>query len=131
MNLKNNMNSPNKSMSSTGSATKTDATSLRPGANPGGVARKPITKPGDLLKSLKTTTGQAKAKKPTILEQAAQDWNKCKAQEDLEEELKQATKSKTGYLDKISFLERSDARQFEKEREIRDRSRARAALNKS
>lgn len=91
-------------------------------------ARKTTTKPGDLLKSLKTTTGQAKAKKPTILEQAAQDWSKSKAQENLEDELKQATKSKSGYLDKINFLERSDLRQFEKEREIRDRTRARAAL---
>lgn len=119
------MNSPNKSTSSTTPTPKS-------GGGPAvGISRKPLTKPGDLLKSLKTTTGQAKAKKPTILEQAAQDWNKCKAQEDLEDELKQATKSKTGYLDKISFLERSDARQFEKEREIRDRGRARAALNKS
>lgn len=87
------------------------------------------TKPGDLLKTLKTTTGQAKPKKPTILDQAAQDWDRCKQQENLEDELKQATKSKTGYLDRIGFLERSDLRQFEKEREIRDQTRARAALN--
>lgn len=84
--------------------------------------------PSDLLKNLKSAD-KGKQKKPTILEQAAQDWNKCKVEENLEDELKQATKSKTGYLDKISFLERSDLRQFEKEREIRDRVRTRAALN--
>lgn len=86
--------------------------------------------PSDLLKNLRSAD-KTKQKKPTILEQASQDWNRCKVEENLEDELKQATKSKTGYLDKISFLERSDLRQFEKEREIRDQVRARAALNKS
>lgn len=101
----------------TNGASATGATSL---AKP--VVRK--SNPCDLLKNLKDKKQQ---KKPTILEQAAQDWNKCKVEENLEEELKQATKSKSGYLDKQSFLQRSDVRQFEKEREIRDRARARAA----
>lgn len=73
----------------------------------------------DLLKSLK-----GNQKKPTILEQAAQDWNRCKAEENLEEELKQATKSKGSYLERQKFLERADLRQFEKEREIREKTRA-------
>lgn len=77
----------------------------------------------DLLKNLKSGD-KKQLKKPTILEQATQDWNKVKVEENLEEELKQATKSKSGYLDKQSFLQRSDLRQFEKEREIRDRTRA-------
>lgn len=86
--------------------------------------------PSDLLKNLKSAD-KTKLKKSTILEQAASDWSKCKAEGDMEDELKQATKSRTGYLDKVSFLERSDLRQFEKEREIRDRVRARASLNRS
>lgn len=85
--------------------------------------------PSDLLKNLKSVD-KKNLKKPTILEQAAQDWNKCKAQENLEDELKQATKSKTGYLDRQRFLERADLRLFEKEREIRDRVRSRASLNR-
>ena len=86
------------------------------------------TNPNELLKSLKTGD-KGKQKKPTVLEQATSDWNRCKAEENLEDELKQATKSKTGYLDKLSFLHRSDLRQFEKEREIRDKTRAKAALD--
>lgn len=76
-------------------------------------------KPGDLLKALK-----GNQKKPTILEQAAQDWNRRKAQENLEDELKQATKSKGSYIERQNFLERADLRQFEKEREIREKTRA-------
>ena len=79
--------------------------------------------PGDLLKNLKSVD-KKNQKKPTILEQAAQDWNKCKVQENLEEELKQATKSKSGYIERQRFLERADLRQFEMEREIRERTRA-------
>lgn len=108
------MNQPTTNGASTASATSM--------AKP--VVRK--SNPCDLLKNLKSVD-KKQQKKPTILEQAAQDWNKCKVEENLEEELKQATKSKSGYLDKQSFLQRSDVRQFEKEREIRDRARARAA----
>lgn len=85
--------------------------------------------PSDLLKNLKSVDKKHQ-KKPTILELAAQDWNKRKAEEKIEEELKQATKSKTGYLERQRFLERSDLRQFEREREIRDKVRSRASLNK-
>lgn len=77
------------------------------------------TKPHDLLKGLKNTQ-----KKPTILEQAAKDWDKCKQEENIEEELKQATKSKSSYLDRQQFLQRADLRQYEKEREIREKTRA-------
>lgn len=76
--------------------------------------------PIDLLKNLKT----GKQTKPTILEQAAKDWNKSKKEENLEDELKQATRSKTGYLDRQEFLHRADQRQFEKEREIREKTRS-------
>lgn len=108
--------------------TNNGATTTLGGVKPAVTVRK--SNPCDLLKNLKTID-KSKQKKPTILEQAAQDWNKCKVEENLEDELKQATKSKTGYLDKQSFLERSDLRQFEKEREIRDRARARASLNRN
>lgn len=105
------------------------STNIINGASPTNATGKPVVRksnPCDLLKNLKSVD-KGKQKKPTILEQAAQDWNKCKVVENLEDELKQATKSKTGYLDKQNFLQRSDLRQFEKEREIRDRVRARTA----
>lgn len=95
-------------------------------ARPPTIVRK--SNPCDLLKNLKSVD-KTKQKKPTILEQAAKDWTKCKAEENLVDELNQATKSKTGYLDKQDFLQRADLRQFEREREIRDRARARASLN--
>lgn len=82
--------------------------------------------PGDLLKNLKMSMDKG-VKKPTILDQAAQDWNRAKTEENIEEELKQATKSKTGYLDKQRFLQQTDLKQFEREREIRDKVRSRQA----
>lgn len=103
------------------------------GANVTGIPQRPgaarKSNPCDLLKNLKSVEKKHQ-KKPTILEQASQDWNKCKVEEKLEDELKQATKSKTGYLDRQDFLQRSDLRQFEKEREIRDGVRARTNNNK-
>lgn len=91
------------------------------GPKPPVVVRK--SKACDLLKNLKSVD-KKQQKKPTILEQAAQDWSKCKAEEKLEDELSQATKSKSGYLERQNFLLRSDQRQFEKEREIRDKIRS-------
>lgn len=95
-------------------------------AQPSSANKKAPLNPLDLLKTLKDTT--EKKKKPTILDQANQDWKIAKSAEGLEDELKQATKSKDGYLDKQAFLDRSDHRRFEKEREIRTRQRA---LNKN
>ena len=114
----------------TRSATTTNGTAnptAGAGVNRPGLARK--SNPCDLLKNLKSVD-KKQQKKPTILEQATQDWQKCKIEENLEDELKQATKSKGGYLERQNFLQRSDVRVFEKEREIRDRVRSRAPLPK-
>lgn len=86
-------------------------------------SRQPTTntrpiKPQDLLKGLKNP------KKPTILEQAAKDWDRRKQTENIEEELKQATKSKDSFLERQQFLQRTDLKQFEKEREIREKTRS-------
>lgn len=85
-----------------------------------------VSKPADLLKSLKNTQ-----KKPTILEQASKDWDKCKQAENIEDELKQATKSRGSFLERQQFLERADLRQFEKEREIREKTRSKLATQGS
>lgn len=82
-------------------------------------ARSRPAKPHDLLKSLKNTQ-----KKPTILEQASKDWDRCKQTEQIEDELKQATKSKSSFIERQQFLQRADQRQFEKEREIREKTRS-------
>lgn len=58
-------------------------------------------------------------KKPKIstLEKSRLDWNLFKRSEDIEEEL--ALHNKDGFLEKQAFLQRTDVRQFEKEREVR------------
>lgn len=77
---------------------------------------------GDLLKNLKSVDKSNK-KKTTILDQASMDWTKSKVEENLVDELQQATKSKSAYLEQQSFLHRSDLRQFENERAIRTKQR--------
>lgn len=51
------------------------------------------------------------------------DWQNFKQEENLEHELKQHTLSKNRYTDKQDFLLRTDLRQFEIEKGIRDKSR--------
>lgn len=102
-------------------------TAQQPPVKPPTFARR--SNPCDLLKNLKSVDKKHQ-KKPTILEQAAQDWNKSKAEENLVDELSQATKSKTGYLDRQEFLQRADVRQFEQEKQIRDKIRSRQSSNK-
>lgn len=115
----------NNSTTTTTKASPAPANNAKTTGNGAGPAIVRKSNPTDLLKSLKSVD-KSSVKKPTILDQAARDWNKCKVEENLEEELKQATKSKSGYLERQNFLQRSDLRQFEREREIRDRTRAAA-----
>lgn len=128
------MNQPTDNQGTTANGSAGGAKTTLPSTG-GGLPKPPVimrkSKPCDVLKNLKSVD-KKQQKKPTILEQAAQDWTKCKVEEKLEEELQQATKSKSGYLERQNFLLRSDQRQFEKEREIRAkiRSTRAATLNK-
>ncbi len=56
-------------------------------------------------------------------EKSRLDWLEFKKAENLEDELSQQTKSKHSYLDKQDFLYRADMRQFEIEKELRDKER--------
>jgi len=60
-------------------------------------------------------------KKPKIntLEKSKLDWEQFKNEEDIQDELKQYSKSKDGYLERQDFLQRADLRRFEIEKEIR------------
>jgi hypothetical protein len=62
---------------------------------------------------------QSLAKKPKMstLEKSQLDWNRFKAEEGLEHEL--AKQRKDGYLERQEFLQRTDWRQYELEREER------------
>ncbi|KAL6193592.1 hypothetical protein ACLB2K_034676 [Fragaria x ananassa] len=60
-------------------------------------------------------------KKPklSVLDKTKQDWGEFKEEKGLEEELDAYKKSSNQYLDKVSFLERADYREFERERDAR------------
>ncbi|KAJ0663443.1 putative BCNT-C domain-containing protein [Helianthus annuus] len=60
-------------------------------------------------------------KKPklSVLDKTKKDWGEFKEENRLDEELENYKKSGNQYLDKVSFLERADYRQFERERDVR------------
>lgn len=67
-------------------------------------------------------------KKPklSVLDKTKKDWGEFKDEnKGLEEELDAYKKSSNQYLDKVSFLERTDYREFERERDARLASQAR------
>jgi len=61
----------------------------------------------------------SKKRKLNILDKSKKDWGDYKEKEGLEEELDAYKKSSDKYLDKVSFLQRADLREYEREREIR------------
>lgn len=60
-------------------------------------------------------------KKPklSVLDKTKKDWGEFKEEQRLEEELDAYKKSSNQYLDKVSFLQRADYREFERERDVR------------
>ncbi|KAI5755835.1 hypothetical protein M8J77_020015 [Diaphorina citri] len=64
-----------------------------------------------------------KQPKLSILEKSKLDWTQYKQSEGLEEQLSTFNKGKDGYLEKQEFLQRTDLRQFENEKELRNATR--------
>lgn len=62
----------------------------------------------------------SKATKLTTLEKSKRDWNQFKDEHKLEEELSTFNRGKNGYLEKQDFLQRTDLKQFEIEKELRN-----------
>ncbi|KAK9136599.1 hypothetical protein Sjap_007193 [Stephania japonica] len=60
-----------------------------------------------------------KKQKLSVLDKTKKDWGEFKDENKLEEELDAYKKSSNQYLDKVSFLERTDLREFERERDAR------------
>ncbi|XP_024987275.1 craniofacial development protein 1 isoform X1 [Cynara cardunculus var. scolymus] len=60
-------------------------------------------------------------KKPklSVLDKTKKDWGEFKEENRLDEELETYKKSGNQYLDKVSFLQRADYREFERERDAR------------
>ena len=68
-----------------------------------------------------------KEKKISVFEHSRQSWNAFKDSEGLQEELSQFTRSKDSFVERQAFLERTDVRQFEKEKSVRETNRRRQA----
>ncbi|KAJ0035721.1 hypothetical protein Pint_24271 [Pistacia integerrima] len=60
-----------------------------------------------------------KKSKLSVLDKTKKDWGEFKEEKGLEEELDAYKKSSNQYLDKVSFLQRADYREFERERDAR------------
>ncbi|KAM7477281.1 hypothetical protein LguiB_024524 [Lonicera macranthoides] len=60
-------------------------------------------------------------KKPklSVLDKTKKDWGEFKEENKLDEELDAYKKSGNQYLEKVSFLQRADYREFERERDVR------------
>ncbi|KAH8394043.1 craniofacial development protein 1 [Drosophila serrata] len=64
-----------------------------------------------------------KKKKMSVLEKSKVDWKDFKTDEGINEELRTHNKGKDGYLERQDFLQRTDLRQFEIEKKLRQSSR--------
>ncbi|KAM7345299.1 yeti [Cochliomyia hominivorax] len=64
-----------------------------------------------------------KKKKLSVLEKSQMDWNSFKQTEGIDEQLQTFNKGKDGYLERQDFLQRTDLRQFEIEKNLRQSTR--------
>lgn len=61
-----------------------------------------------------------KKQKLSVLDKSKKDWGEFKEEnKGLEDELDAYKKSSNQYLEKVSFLQRADYREFERERDVR------------
>nr|CAD7419945.1 unnamed protein product [Timema poppensis] len=77
------------------------------------------------LKGLSSVLGQL-GRKPKLgtLEKSKLDWENFKSKEGLQDEIHTFNKGKDGYLERQDFLQRTDLRQFELERDLRTTRRS-------
>ncbi|XP_065367519.1 craniofacial development protein 1 [Calliphora vicina] len=64
-----------------------------------------------------------KKKKLSVLEKSQMDWKSFKQTEGIDEQLQTFNKGKDGYLERQDFLQRTDLRQFEIEKNLRQTTR--------
>lgn len=89
-------------------------------------AEKPKSKPSIQSKGSKGTLAETLSKlknqnKVSSLQKSREQWDSFTKEENLESELE--ANKKDGYLQKITFLQETDFRQFELEKEVRNRER--------
>nr|CAB3230288.1 craniofacial development protein 1-like [Phallusia mammillata] len=93
---------------------KQQSTSTKTQSNSMGLLKK---RPGGGIGSVLGKLG--KKPKLSTLEKSKLDWDCYKTEEGIGDELESYKKGKEGYLEKVQFLERTDMRQFNREREMR------------
>ncbi|XP_034479148.1 craniofacial development protein 1 [Drosophila innubila] len=125
--------SPSSTSSAKENQEQSATVSLKTGASPRGVfgaAKRPANGggtgsgsggAGGGLGSLLNQLG--KKKKLSVLEKSQQDWKSFKNDEGIDEELRTHNKGKDGYLERQDFLQRTDVRQFEIEKNLRQTRR--------
>lgn len=87
----------------------------------GAVATASRPRPGGGLSSVLTQLG--KKNKLSVLEKTKLDWTGFKKNEGIDEELQVHNKGRDGYLERQDFLERTDFRRFEIEKNLRQVTR--------
>ncbi len=85
------------------------------------LGKRPAAGPKGGLSSILGQIG--KKNKLSVLEKSKLDWNNFKETEGIREDLEKHNRGKDGYLEKQDFLQRTDLRQFEKEKALRSSSR--------
>lgn len=74
---------------------------------------------GGLANIMGKISGGGQKKKMSVLDKTALDWKNFKDKEGISEELATFNKGKGGYLEKQKFLQQSDIKQYEAERNMR------------
>ncbi|EDW61770.2 uncharacterized protein Dvir_GJ22228 [Drosophila virilis] len=87
-----------------------------------GAAKRAANGGGGGLGSLLNQLG--KKKKMSVLEKSQLDWKSFKSEEGIDEDLRTHNKGKDGYLERQDFLQRTDVRQFEIEKSLRQTRRS-------
>lgn len=104
-------------------ATSSEASSTKTNTKPGPTLplNRPRTSGGGGLSSVLGQIG--KKNKLSILEKTKLDWGGFKQTEGIDEELQTFNKGRDGYLERQDFLQRTDVRQFEIEKNLRAANR--------
>ncbi|XP_063705901.1 craniofacial development protein 1 [Culicoides brevitarsis] len=92
-------------------------------SGPGGKSKFGLPRPG--TSGLANALNQLEKKgKTSTLELSKLDWMNYKKDQGIEEELQTHNRGKNGFLERQDFLQRTDLRQFKREREIRQSKRS-------
>ncbi|KAL9652214.1 hypothetical protein ABK040_013983 [Willaertia magna] len=85
----------------------------------------------NIKSNLENVINKLNSNKKTTISQSKEDWKEFKEKEGITNELNQYIKSNDQFTEKISFLERTDLREFERDKLLRNKERERKELKQS